>query len=272
MSDNRAIGLFDSGVGGLTVLKELIKLLPNENFVYFGDTKRVPYGTKPVDTLVRYAREDEAFLISKNVKAVVAACATVSSVAYFTGEELPVPFFGMIEHSVKAAVNLSKNGKIGVIATPQTILSGSHKKAILKLDPKAEVFGVAAPEFVSLVEEGLNDINDERVYNTALEYLSPLKEQGIDTLILGCTHFPVLSDVITEILGNDVKLVNMGEATAEQVKEVLKKENLLSENQNKGDVKLYASNVTNSFSKSAGFLLGVTINKKDIIQVDLGEV
>ncbi len=269
MSDSRAIGVFDSGVGGLTVLKELIKILPNENFIYFGDTKRVPYGTKPIETLMRYAREDEAFLLSKNVKMVVAACATVSSVAYSTGEELPVPFLGVVKDSVCTAVNATKNGKIGVIATPQTVLSGSHKKGILEFNKNAEVFSVPAPDFVKFVEAGRTDINDTELYNTAKEYLLPLKEKGIDTLILGCTHFPVLSEVITEILGNEVKLVNMGESTAVAAKNILTSNNLLNKEKG-GNVEFYVSNLTNSFCNSATVLLGKTIN--NIFLVDLGEI
>ncbi len=272
MSDSRAIGVFDSGVGGLTVLKELIKLLPNENFVYFGDTKRVPYGTKPTETLVRYAREDEAFLLSKNVKAIVAACATVSSVAYFTGEELSVPFLGVVKHSVVSAVELSKNGKIGVIATPQTVLSGSHKKRILELNKNANVFSVPAPEFVRFVEEGRTSINDTEVYKTAQEYLLPLKEQGIDTLILGCTHFPVLNDVIKNILGNEVKLVNMGESTAVAVKNTLIKNNLINENGTCGEIEFYTSKLTDSLCENASVLLGKKLKESDFLQVDLGEV
>ncbi len=271
MSDNRAIGVFDSGVGGLTVLKEILKLLPNENFVYFGDTKRVPYGTKPVETLVRYAKENEAFLLSQNVKLIVAACATISSVAYFTGEKLPVPFLGVVNDSVYTAVNSSKNGKIGVIATPQTVLSGSHKRGILELNKNAEVYSVAAPDFVKFVEAGRTDINDKEVYNTAKEYLLPLKEKGIDTLILGCTHFPVLSDVITAVLGKDVKLINMGEATAVAVKNILESKNLLNQ-ENGGNFKFFVSDYTNSFNKSAAFLLGKTLNKNDFSEIDLGEV
>ena len=269
MSDNRAIGVFDSGVGGLTVLKELIKILPNENYIYFGDTKRVPYGTKSVETLVRYARENEAFLLSHNVKMVVAACATVSSVAYSTGEELPVPFLGVVKDSVYTAVNATKNGKIGVIATPQTVLSGSHKKGVLKLNKNAEVYSVAAPDFVKFVELGRTDINVKEVYNTAKEYLLPLKEKGIDTLILGCTHFPVLSEVITEVLGQDVTLVNMGEATAVAVKNILISKNMLN-SENGGNTEFYVSNLTDSFSKCATVLLGKTIN--NISLVNLGEV
>ena len=213
MPDNRAIGVFDSGLGGLTVVKEIIKQLPEENIVYFGDTGRVPYGPRSRDTIRKYAIEDERFLLSHNVKLIVAACGTVSSVAADTADILPVPFVEVVSHSVKAAVVATKNRKIGILGTAATVNSGAHKKQILSLLPDATVVQNSASLFVPLVEEGWYGANDPVVLNTVERYLEPLLSAGIDTLILGCTHYPVLSGAISKIAGDGVKLINMGEAT-----------------------------------------------------------
>ena len=160
MADNRAIGIFDSGLGGLTVAREIIKMLPNENIVYFGDTGRVPYGTKGRDTIIKYALQDERFLLSHDVKLIVAACGTVSSVAADTALQLPVPFVEVVSHSVKAAVRATKTKKIGILATSATINSGAHKKQILELLPDAQVTEASGTLLVSLVEEGWTGSDD----------------------------------------------------------------------------------------------------------------
>ena len=269
MSDNRPIGVFDSGLGGLTVLRELEKILPNENIVYFGDTGRVPYGSRSNDTIIHYARQDENFLLSKNVKYIVAACGTVSAVAYSTANGLPVPFMGVVENSVKDAVNCTKSKKIGVIATSATINNGAHKRLIESYLPDAQVITVSYPLFVPLVEEGWVSETDEVVINTVERYLKPLKEAEVDTLILGCTHYPVLKAAIRRVMGEDVMLINMGYSTARAVKEELEKLNLLNDGINLPSREFYVSDVTAGFSKIAKTLLGEDIENDKVNLVDI---
>lgn len=267
MADNRPIGVFDSGLGGLTVAREIKRLLPCEDIVYFGDTGRVPYGTRSDDTVRRYAVEDEAFLLSQNVKMIVAACGTVSSVAYMTGESLPVPFVEVITPAGEAAVKATVNKKIGVIGTPVTIKSRAHEKAVLKLLPDATVSANACPLFVPLVEEGWIFENDIVVKETALRYLTPIIESGVDTLIMGCTHYPVLKNVISSLMGNNVTLIDPGTATAEKVKEYLCSTEKASKNE-KGVCRYYVSDRVDTFSKIAATLLGEDITDS-VEQIDL---
>ncbi len=272
MADNRAIGVFDSGLGGLTVAREIIKLLPNENIVYFGDTGRVPYGTRSRDTIKKYALQDERFLLSHNVKLIVAACGTVSSVASDTAEELPVPFVEVVSHSVHAAVKATKNGKIGILATSATINSGAHKKQILELLPTAQVMESAGTLLVPIVEEGWTADNDLVAIETLKRYLAPMIDADVDTLILGCTHFPVLIGAIKNILGNDVTLINMGVSTAEAVKEMLQKDDALNESNNTAHHEFYVSDKTASFKKVVNILLGDYNKNFNVEQVDIEKV
>ena len=272
MSDNRAIGVFDSGLGGLTVAREIMKLLPNENIVYFGDTGRVPYGTKGRETIRKYALQDEQFLLSHNVKMIVAACGTVSSVAADTAEAMPVPFVEVVSHSVRAAVKATKNGKIGILATTATINSGAHKKQILKLLPKAEVVEASGTLLVPIVEEGWTSIDDAVAIETLRRYLKPMVDARIDTLILGCTHFPVLSSIIRNVLGNGVTLINMCEATANAIDKMLKAGNSLNDGKKTAEYKFYASDKTKSFEKTVKILLGNYDKNFHIEQVDIEKV
>lgn len=269
MADNRPIGVFDSGLGGLTVVKEILNVLPNEDIIYFGDTDRVPYGTKSRDTIRRYARQDEAFLLSQNVKLIVAACGTVSSVASDIGEQLPVPYVEVVSHAAKAAVKATKNGKIGVIGTSATVMSGEHKRVIENLLPSAKVYVQSCTLFVPLVESGFTDEKDVIVYETVKRYLEPLKEAGVDTLILGCTHYPVLSNAIKKISGENIVLINMGEATALPLKEQLTKSDSLNITGEKGKVSFYVSDKAESFRKTASILLGEDIDENTVEQVDI---
>ncbi len=266
MADNRPIGVFDSGLGGLTVVKEIKKIMPNESIVYFGDTGRVPYGTKSREIITRYAREDEKFLLSHDVKMIIAACGTVSSVAYMTAKELPVVFFEMITTAAKTAVSVSKSGRIGIIGTPATINSQAHAKVILKERPDAFIVAKACPLFVPLVEEGWISDNDEITYKTAMRYLEPIKQADVDTLIMGCTHYPALSKVISSVLGNQVTLINPGESLAKDVKQYLDKNNAF----NTGEAKhtYFVSDRAESFSKTASILLGEDIGEF-VEQVDI---
>ncbi len=272
LSDNRAIGLFDSGIGGLTVAKEIMKALPDESIVYFGDTGRVPYGTKSHDIIKKYALQDEKFLLKNNVKLIVAACGTVSSVAYDTGKTLPVPFVEVVSNSVKAAVRATVNKKIGVLATSATIKTQAHKKQILKLIPDAEVIENSATMLVSLVEAGWTDKNDPVVKESVRRYLEPMKNAGVDTLILGCTHFPVLEDIIAAQMGEGTALINMGTATAQAVKEQLESSGLSNDGESLPEYKFFVSDKTEAFEKTAATLLGMDIKKDFLEQVDIEAV
>ncbi len=271
MADNRPIGVFDSGLGGLTVLRELEKILPGESIVYFGDTGRVPYGSRSNETIIHYARQDENFLLSKNVKYIVAACGTVSAVASSTGDDLPIPFMGVVENSVLDAINCTKNNKIGVIATSATINNGAHKKLIEKHLPAAEVTMVSCPLFVPLVEEGWVSSEDEVVVGTVKRYLTPLIEAGVDTLILGCTHYPVLKDAIKRVMGEDVMLINMGYSTARAVADQLRKLDMLCDENTLAKREFYVSDVTAGFSKIAKTLLGEEIENEKVNLVDISK-
>jgi len=266
LSDNRPIGVFDSGLGGLTVVRAIKKLLPNEDVVYFGDTGRVPYGTRSNDIVKKYAREDEAFLLSQNVKMIIAACGTVSSVAYMTADELPVPFFEVVTPAAKAAAKATKNGRIGVTGTPVTVKSRSHARAILNLLPDAVIVANSCPLFVPLVEEGWISADDNVTFEVAKRYLEPIKQGDVDTLILGCTHYPALKGTIAKVMGNSVTLIDPSVATATSVKEYLKNNNML--NENGGKYKYFVSDRPDSFSKTAKILMGESL-ELDVSQVDI---
>lgn len=272
MADTRPIGVFDSGLGGLTVVKELLEAMPEEDIVYFGDTDRVPYGTKSRETIRKFARQDEAFLLSKGVKLIVAACGTVSSVASDIGEKLPVPYFEVVSHACKAAVNTTRNGKIGVIGTNATINSGEHRRQILTLMPDAQVICQSCTLFVPLVEAGWIDENDPVVYETVKKYLTPLIEAEVDTLILGCTHYPVLSPAIRRVLGDGVALINAGVSTAQAVKENLVNNDMLNNSHSKSNQEYFVSDITPSFSKIAALLLGNKPEEGAVKQVDIEKI
>ena len=217
---DRPIGVFDSGIGGLTVVQEITRLLPNEQIVYFGDTARVPYGTKSRESVVRFSKENTNVLLKHNVKIVVVACNTSTSWALSVlRREYKLPIIGVIEPGSRRAVESSKKGKIGVIATQSTVASGKYEETILRMNPKAVVFQKACPLFVSLVEEGWLD---HRVTESvAEEYLAPIRKAGIDTLILGCTHYPLLKPVLQKVMGRGVTLVDSATETAREVKALL---------------------------------------------------
>lgn len=216
-----AIGVFDSGVGGLTVVKEMSKHLPGERVIYFGDTANVPYGDKTPAQLIRLADNIVSFLVANGVKAVVDACNSTSAVALdYLREKYEVPFVGVIDAGVRGALESTKNGKVGVIATKATVESQAHKKAAEKLDPKVRIFSQACPLFVPFVEEG--KIDGPEVAAATEMYLAFLQDAGIDTLILGCTHYPFLNAVIRRILGDRVVLVDPAENTAKELKILLK--------------------------------------------------
>ncbi len=266
--DKRPIGVFDSGLGGLSVIKELNRVLPNENIVYFGDTGRVPYGTRSAETIVKYARQDERFLLSHDVKLIIAACGTVSSVAGFTANELPVPFIEVVTPAAKAAVKSTKINKVGVLGTAATVKSSSYKNKMLEINPNIEVTQVACPLFVQLVENGWIDRDDEVTVATAKRYLKPLIEAGVDTVILGCTHFPAIKDIIGDIMGDGVTLINSGEQAALAAAEYLKETSALGDG---GRRRYFVSDRAESFASVAGILLGSDISE-NVETVNLDEV
>lgn len=230
---NAPIGVFDSGVGGLTVAREIMRQIPNEKIVYFGDTARVPYGSKSKDTVTKYSKQIVRFLRTQNVKAVVIACNTASAYALDEIEkEIDIPIIGVVRPGAKVAVEATRNGKIGVIATEGTINSQIYSTYIKQIDGTINVIGKACPLFVPLVEEGLlvDPVTDE----IAMRYLSELIDRDIDTLILGCTHYPLIRSTVGKIMGDKVTLVNPAYETARELKELLESEDLL----NKKEVEL----------------------------------
>lgn len=217
---NRPIGIFDSGIGGLTVLKELIHVLPDENTIYLGDTARVPYGIRSPETVVRYSFENTKFLSSKDIKILVIACNTASSVSLDAiKSRVSIPVIGVIEPGAKAAVRATKSGKIGVIGTEATIRSGAYAKRIKAIDRSLEVFGLACPLFVPLVEEGWTE--GQITAMIAEKYLSDLKNSGIDTIVLGCTHYPLLKKVIAEVMGSEICLIDSAIEISQEIKVIL---------------------------------------------------
>lgn len=228
--DNRyaPIGVFDSGVGGLTVAREIMRQIPNEQIVYFGDTARVPYGSKSPETVTRYSRQIVRFLQAQKVKAIVVACNTASACALDTiEEEIDIPVIGVVKPGAKTAVDVTHNGKIGVIGTAATIQSGLYATYINELNEQVQVIGKACPLFVPLVEEGL--LEDPVTDEIAMRYLSELIDVGIDTLILGCTHYPLIRATIGRTMGEKVTLVNPAYETAVELKRLLESKNLLND-------------------------------------------
>lgn len=264
----KPIGVFDSGLGGLTAVKELLEVLPNEDIVYFGDTGRVPYGNRSKSTIIKYAQQDAGFLLSKNVKFIIAACGTVSSVASDLGGSVPVPFTGVVKPTCAAAVKATKNRKIGVIGTSATIGSGSYKKEIKKLDPQIEVYQQDCPLFVPLVENGFISEDDPIAVMVVERYLSRLKDIGVDTIILGCTHYPILKGVISRFMGEGVALIDSGRETALYTAEQLRKRALLNGGTDAGQCSFFVSDTPDGFSHLAGMFLDRNIDRS-VTQIDI---
>lgn len=255
MNKHAPVGVFDSGVGGLTAVKELHRLMPFEDIVYFGDTARVPYGSRSPETILRYVKEDVAFLLSKGVKLILAACGTASSVlpAEYVAS-LPVPCFGVVESTARAAVCATRTGRIGVIGTGATIKSGSYVKAIQALRPDARLYEQSCPLFVPLVENGRISPGDPITAEIAREYLEPLRRAEVDTLILGCTHYPIIAPIIAAVMGSEVALIDSGSEGAGAAMLTLKKNGLCAEN-GKGTVQYYVSDSTEGFDELARIFL-----------------
>ena len=259
--NDKSIGIFDSGLGGLTTVKELSNIMPNEDVIYFGDTGRVPYGSRSRETIIKYAMQDVSFLMSLGVKVIVAACGTVSSVANDIGSSLDVPFIGVVKPTSLAACKVTKNGRIGVIGTTATINSNSYKNEVNRIDNSIEVFTKDCPLFVPLVESGFILKDDPILKLTVERYLEGLLKKGIDTLILGCTHYPIIRDAISEYLGDDVSIVDSGRETALYASEILKDMHLTNSQCRSGNTSFYVSDSIKGFSKTAQLFLGKNVTK-----------
>ena len=258
--DHRPIGVFDSGMGGLTAMRQLLRVLPNEDLCYFGDTGRVPYGNRSRDTLIKYARQDVAFLRQFNPKAIVVACGTVSTTALsILQAENDIPILGVVEPAAEMAVRMSKSGRIGIIGTSASIKSGAYGAAILKRNPEAVLISRACPLLVPLVEEGRVHLSDTVTVELVREYLAPMKEAHIDTLVLGCTHFPLLSEIIAAEMGEDVVLVDTGRQCAEAIAELLRKNDALTDRKTEGTRRYFASDSPTDFVQQAESFLGSPI-------------
>ncbi len=267
MTRDSAIGVFDSGIGGLTVVKRIHELLPNENIIYFGDTARVPYGSKSNDTVIEYSLQDAAFLVRKNVKLIVVACNTASSVAIEALQaKFDLPVIGMIEPGAKFAISHSSNNNIGVIGTYATVNNHAYSNKLLEFNDSLKVTEKACPLFVPLAEEGL--INHPATKLIANDYLSPLKSTGIDTLILGCTHYPILSETIQEVVGDNVKLVDSGIAASKEVENYLQGRGIRNTSNNIGKIEFYVSDIQTKFKEIASRFLGKEIAKIEKVDIE----
>ena len=262
---NAPVGVFDSGVGGLTVAREIMRNLPSEKIVYFGDTARVPYGSKSKDTVIRYSSQIVHFLREQNVKAIVIACNTASAFALeAVQDKLDIPVIGVIEAGARVAAEETKNKRVGVIGTVGTVGSGIHESYLKRLDPEITVIGKACPLFVPLVEEGW--LHDPVTVEVAARYLQELKDEQVDTLILGCTHYPLIRSTIQEVMGEKVRLVNPAYETALELKSLLTKMDLLStgEQQAEFPYRFYVSDLADEFKEFANSILpyDVTMTRK----------
>lgn len=263
--NNAAIGVFDSGVGGLTCVEELVRLMPHENIVYLGDTARVPYGTRSRETILKYTRQDIAFMEQHNVKMALIACGTVSSVIMnnpvFDGTGIK-EYSGVVIPAAHAACAATKNKRIGIIATSATVKSGSYGKVIRGIDPEIKVVGKACPLFVPLVENGYTSPENPAVRFFAEEYLECMKREGVDTLILGCTHYPHLKEVISQVMGDDVTLISSGAELAKYALKTMTFDSTLADRSESGTVELYCTDSEELFAENVERFLGKNINAK----------
>ncbi len=257
MSKNSPIGIFDSGLGGLTVAKQIIKLLPHEDIIYLGDTARVPYGPRSPETIKKFSEENTQFLISKKVKCIVIACNTSSAVAadYLKKKFKNIPIFEVIDPAAKEAARVG--GKIGVIGTRATIASKAYEKDIKKYSKSVKIISLACPLFVPFIEEG--EIKSAGLKEVAQEYLSKLKIKKIDTLVIGCTHYPIIGKLIAMEVDNHVRIVDPGKSVAKEVFDFLSKNKMLNEQKISGKKNFFVTDLTERFAKVAEMFLGERI-------------
>lgn len=267
--DRRPIGVFDSGLGGLTAVRELARIMPEEDLIYFGDTGRVPYGSRSKETIIHYAKQDVAFLNTFDPKAIVIACGTVSTTALdVLQQESAIPIFGVVESAARAAARLTQNGRVGLIGTEASIRSGAYERALSALSPSTEVAARACPLLVPLVENGRYEPGDSVAETIVAEYLQPLKEWNIDTLMLGCTHYPLLRGIISAYMGSDVSLVDVGEQCARWVADQLTARGLRTDREGKGSHHYFVSDSPAGFCKTASLFLGEDVTA-DVSQIDI---
>lgn len=269
MGKSAPIGVFDSGVGGLTVAREIMRQLPNENIVYFGDTARVPYGSKSKDNIIRFSRQIINFLKTKHVKAIVIACNTASALALdVVREEISIPIIGVVEPGARAALEVTKTKKIGVIGTEATIRSAMYEKVMQRIDSEVTVIGKACPLFVPLVEEGFakHPVTEEIIDY----YLGSLMETGIDSLIMGCTHYPLLRSRIKAYVGSEITLVNPAYETAMDLKQILQKSDMENSGEDKehADYEFYVSDAADKFKQFANTILPYDIDTTRQINIE----
>jgi glutamate racemase len=256
--------MFDSGIGGLTVLKEVRALLPFENIVYLGDTARVPYGNKSPYTVRRYALETALFLLAKGIKALVIACNTSSALSLsILKKKLPIPVFGVIDPAAHAAARQTKSKRVGVIGTKATVKSMAYERAVKRVDRHVHVMSQSCPLFVPLVEEGWEDT--EIAHLVVRKYLTPLRDSGIDVLVMGCTHYPILQQTIRKEVGPDVFIVNTGKETATRVRELLGARGLLRPS-GRGESRYFVTDSPESFSELGGRFLGEPISSVKLVK------
>lgn len=271
MSENREapIGVFDSGVGGLTVAREIMRNLPSERIVYFGDTARVPYGSKSRESIIRFSRQIIHFLLEEHVKAIVVACNTASAYALDeVQKDLDIPIIGVVKPGAKVAAEATRNKRIGVIGTKGTIGSNIYADYIHEIDPEITVVGKACPLFVPLVEEGW--LKDPVTVEVAQRYLQELQEQDVDTLVMGCTHYPLLRSVLRELLGEQVTLVNPAYETAQSLKQLLKDMNLDNPGikEEEFPYRFYVSDLADQFTAFANSILPYDVSMTKKIDIE----
>ena len=254
--DNRPIGVFDSGLGGLTAVHSLWRILPEEDLIYFGDTARVPYGGRSKETILKYARQDVRFLRSFDLKAILIACGTVTTTSLSTLQaENDLPMVGVVEPTCRRAVSVTKNKRVGMIATLASVRSGAYEATLKGLDSEVEVFCEPCPLLVPLVENGRIRRGDIVIETVVKEYLEPLKAKGIDTLILGCTHYPLLMDIMADVMGPGVELVSAGEESAIELKRMLKAAGKRADETRQGTSEFYVSDRVEDFEQIASLFL-----------------
>ncbi|KXK04571.1 MAG: glutamate racemase [Ignavibacteriaceae bacterium] len=260
------VGIFDSGVGGLTVMHSVSQLMPNENIIYLGDNARLPYGTKSKETVISYSIECLKFLLKKKVKIVIVACNTASSYALpFISRLTKIPVIGVIEPGANAAVSNTSNNHIGIIGTAGTVRSGSYARKIKRKLPEAKIYSKACSLFVQIAEDGWADNKIAKL--TAKEYLTPLRESRIDTLIMGCTHYPILKKTISNVMGKKITLIDPGIETAKYARAILQKKNLLNKSKKKGYRKFYVTDTPNNFHVVAERFLEEKITQVNKIKI-----
>ncbi|MGS0744878.1 glutamate racemase [Syntrophomonas erecta subsp. sporosyntropha] len=267
--NDRPIGVFDSGVGGLTVVRSMLQYLPDEGFIYFGDTAHVPYGNKTEEQLLRYAHNIISYLISRGVKAILVACGTHSSVTMpLVQDQFPLPLLGVVKAGARTAARVTSNGRIGITATQATINSRAYTRELQFINHKFEVFETACPSLVPMVEVG--QLSGIEVRNAVAAYIGPLLDKGIDTLVLGCTHYPFLTPVIKDFVGSAVTVVDPSLETVEELKSLLATSGLLHQAETDKEPlrEFYVSGDDQSFYRVGRLLMGDVIKKVNHIDID----